>query len=83
MKGFDNEFGLINKKGKLKINTRERIPISLYNNVYVYYDLRRYRRGFMNKRRKSKSLPEFNELVPLLSKGAWAKNWFREVKSQI
>ena len=74
VKGFDNEFGLINKKGKLKINTRERIPISLYNNVYVYYDLRRYRRGFMNKRRKSKSLPEFNELVPLLSKGAWAKN---------
>ena len=74
VKGFDNEFGLINKKGKLVINTRERMPISLYNNVYVYYDLRRWRRGFMNKRRKPKSLPEFNELVPLLSTGAWGKN---------
>ena len=74
VKGFDNEFGLINKKGKLVINTRERMPISLYNNVYVYYDLRRWRRGFMNKRRKPKSFPEFNELVPLLSTGAWGKN---------
>jgi len=74
VKRFDNEFGLINKKGKLVINTRERMPISLYNNVYVYYDLRRWRRGFMNKRRKPKSLPEFNELVPLLSTGAWGKN---------
>ncbi|GIS00820.1 MAG: hypothetical protein CM15mP102_16400 [Flavobacteriales bacterium] len=40
----------------------------------------------MNKRRKSKSLPEFNELVPLLSKGAWAKNgtiWYYINKKEI
>ena len=73
VEGSDREYGLIDTDGEFLIKTREFMPIKLYNDLAINRGSNR-KYGFMDIDRKLVTRTEFEEIMPFLGQGAYAKD---------
>ncbi|SEB54093.1 WG containing repeat-containing protein [Tenacibaculum sp. MAR_2009_124] len=73
VKGDDGEYGLIDEKGSYLIKTREKIPVKLFNGLSIYQGSNR-KLGFMSSERELTTRSEFEDMMPFLNNGAFAKD---------
>ena len=74
VRGKDNEWGLIDSKGKYSIQTVEKFPIRFFNDLAINVNPTNKKGGYINEDRKQIIRGQYEEALPFFNSGAYAKD---------